>query len=400
MPRIWLLYFQLFLHPKCPPTLSRTHARRTFDRALRTLPPSLHLRIWKVYLRWAETIGGESCFKIWRRYLKVDPSLTERYVRILLQRPKKISSGDEEEQQDEEDEEEEEEDEDEELSQEFSDRALEASKLLLSLARRSVEGSYVSPDSKSPYNLLIEWLELCEKYPDQIGMSIEEEEEYVSLKNELSKEQKTDEDSNKEGEESSSSRGGSTNGRGRGRGRGRGASNSNRQTSKSKKLPSIESQTDPLDKSKLPIGEIILKDGIEKFPDQAGRLWVGLATYWIKKGELEKSKQIFENGMNSVVTIRDFTQIFDSYAETSEQIIQFLMDELNEEEHEEEEEEGGKSREEKEKELDERMKEFEELMERRPFLINDVLLRRNPDDVQEWEKRVILHGDDDEKVSL
>ena len=32
------------------------------------------------------------------------------------------------------------------------------------------------------------------------------------------------------------------------------------------------------------------------------------------------------------------------------------------------------------------------------FLVNDVLLRRNPHDVQEWEKRVALHGDDDEKV--
>ena len=52
-----------------------------------------------------------------------------------------------------------------------------------------------------------------------------------------------------------------------------------------------------------------------------------------------------------------------------------------------------------EAELDTRMKEFEELMDRRPFLVNDVLLRRNPNDVQEWEKRVALWGQDDEKVS-
>jgi pre-mRNA-splicing factor SYF1 len=51
-----------------------------------------------------------------------------------------------------------------------------------------------------------------------------------------------------------------------------------------------------------------------------------------------------------------------------------------------------------EKELDLRMKEFEELMDRRPFLVNEVLLRRNPNDVQEWEKRVALWGSDDEKV--
>lgn len=51
-----------------------------------------------------------------------------------------------------------------------------------------------------------------------------------------------------------------------------------------------------------------------------------------------------------------------------------------------------------EKELDVRMKEFEELMDRRPFLVNEVLLRRNPNDVQEWEKRVALFGEDDVKV--
>jgi pre-mRNA-splicing factor SYF1 len=51
-----------------------------------------------------------------------------------------------------------------------------------------------------------------------------------------------------------------------------------------------------------------------------------------------------------------------------------------------------------EKELDVRVKEFEELMDRRPFLVNDVLIRRNPNDVQEWEKWVALWGEDDEKV--
>jgi pre-mRNA-splicing factor SYF1 len=55
--------------------------------------------------------------------------------------------------------------------------------------------------------------------------------------------------------------------------------------------------------------------------------------------------------------------------------------------------------EETEKDLDERMKAFEELMDRRPFLVNDVLIRRNPNDVVEWEKRIALYGNtNDEKV--
>ena len=37
-------------------------------------------------------------------------------------------------------------------------------------------------------------------------------------------------------------------------------------------------------------------------------------------------------------------------------------------------------------------------MDRRPFLLNDVLLRRNPNDVQEWEKRIALWDENDERV--
>lgn len=37
-------------------------------------------------------------------------------------------------------------------------------------------------------------------------------------------------------------------------------------------------------------------------------------------------------------------------------------------------------------------------MDRRPFIVNEVLLRRNPNEVVEWEKRVALYADNDEKV--
>src|ERR1700722_9768992 len=46
LPRLWLMYLSIFSHPLCPPPLSHTHARHTYDRALRPLPPSLHFRIF------------------------------------------------------------------------------------------------------------------------------------------------------------------------------------------------------------------------------------------------------------------------------------------------------------------------------------------------------------------
>jgi pre-mRNA-splicing factor SYF1 len=71
LPVPWLIHLSALLHPNCPAAFKRTYARRTFDRALRTLPPSLHGRIWGMYLRWAEMMGGDAGERVWRRFLKV-----------------------------------------------------------------------------------------------------------------------------------------------------------------------------------------------------------------------------------------------------------------------------------------------------------------------------------------
>ncbi|KAK0546432.1 pre-mRNA-splicing factor syf1 [Tilletia horrida] len=338
MPRFWLLYLSIFFHPKCPPQLGRgPHARLTFDRALRVLPPSLHLRIWKPYLRWAEREGTLVGLKVWRRYLAVDPSLTERYVGLLLE-DRTAGAGSAEDMDVDDDQ-----DEGGSASASRSARTLEAAKLLLALARAAQQGKYVSPEGKSPIQLLLEWLDLCVQFPEDIGLEPEEEPTDATQRN-------------------------------------------------------LDQEVSPLDPHRLPMSLIVRADGLERYPDQAGRLWTGLATYWIKRGELDQAKETFEQGMKEVVTVRDFTQIFDAYAETSENVIGFLMDELAGDEDAEEAGEGEPTRAEREAELDARMADFEALMERRPFLINDVLLRRNPDDVQEWEKRILLHGENDEAV--
>ncbi len=443
MPRLWHLYLLLFLHPCCPPTLAYTHARRTFDRALRALPPSLHLRVWALYLRWAERLprrarrlaaaasaaaaagaagaadagGGEereealramqrgameTCRAVWRRYLRVDPSLTERYVRLLVGKDTAARAkmdGEEEEAQEDEDEAEEEEEEAEE-DPTLPSRALEAAKLLLQLARAGADGTYVSPERKSPLQLLLAWLALVDRFPEEIGMAEEEEEE--ERKRRGLKGIFDEEDAGEEGEKAAEESGMIVPAQAR---KGKAPASATAQKQEQAQLNGVSSdphrkwETDPLDGRKLPISLILQADGLAKYPDQAGRLWTGLATYHLKRSEFARARATFEQGMRAVVTVRDFTQIFDAYAETSEGVLAFLMEELAElEAAGAEADEEGVTRAEKEAEIDARMHEFERLMERRPFLVNDVLLRRNPNDVQEWEKRVLLHGDDDEKV--
>ncbi|KAI0703601.1 spliceosome complex protein [Cytidiella melzeri] len=353
MPRLWLFYLSIFNHPFCPPQLSHTHARRTYDRALRTLPPSLHSRIWVRYLLWAEKRGGATTVAIYRRYLSVDPSVTERYTALLLS------------------------------PENPSPRPLEAAKLLLSLARKAAKGEYISPEGKSPYQLLIEWLEVAEQHAEEVGLDVEgtADSNAAIAQAELEEEQAAPHQPSEPVKVDCQLI--------------RLAGPAIAVDGEGKVLPAYDEDEDYRSTRKLNVERIIKKDGLEVYKDQAGRLWTGLATYWIKRGEFDRAKATFEDGIASVLTIRDFTQIFDAYAEFSESLISALMESIAEPDEDEDEEDIKQT----EAELDVKMKEFEELMDRRPFLVNDVLLRRNPNDVQEWEKRVALWGEHDDKVA-
>ncbi|KAK4176988.1 putative Pre-mRNA-splicing factor SYF1 [Triangularia setosa] len=138
--------------------------------------------------------------------------------------------------------------------------------------------------------------------------------------------------------------------------------------------------------------ERIIRSGIERFADQRGKLWCGLATYWIRRGSFERARDVFEEGITTVMTVRDFTLIFDSYTEFEESVIGALMEMASGRA------EKGVVDEVADFDLDIRMMRFEHLMDRRPFLLNDVLLRQNPNNVTEWEKRVALWGDNKQEA--
>ncbi|KAF8842567.1 protein prenylyltransferase [Paxillus ammoniavirescens] len=350
LPRLWLMYFTLFSHPMCPPVISHTHARRTFDRALRTLPPSLHSRIWVRYLLWAEGKGGATTVSVYRRYLAIDPSVTEHYASILLS------------------------------PVDAAPRPLEAAKLLLSLARKAARGEYVSPEGRSPYQLLGDFIDVVERFSDEVGLDVHE----TVQSNEA--DARAEAEAQQKGALEPTSMDGKLV---------RIAGPAVAVTADGKPLPAYDEDEDPLSGRKLNIERIVRKDGLEVYKDQGGRLWTGLATYWIKRGEFDRASSTFEAGIASVLTVRDFTQIFDAYAKFSESLLSAMMESLQNPDEDEDEEDAKDT----EQELDVKMKEFEALMERRQFLLNEVLLRRNPNDVQEWQKRVALWDKNDEKVA-
>ncbi len=341
------MYLSLFNHQNCPSVFSHSHARRTFDRALRTLPPSLHHRIWVRYLLWAETQGGLTTVAVYRRYLAIDPSVTERYVALLLS-PSNPSP-----------------------------RPLEAAKLLLRLSRKAARGEYISAEGKSPYQLLGDLLDVVEGHAEPVGLGIEE------LGPAEADEEPADGDANDPQQQQN------------GTSLIRFAGPPTTVGADGKPAPVYDEDEDPNSPRRLDIEKIIRKDGLAVYKDQAGRLWTGLATYWIKRGEFDRAKETFETGIASVLTIRDFTQIFDAYAEFSESVISSIMEELANPDEEDEDLDVKET----EEELDAKMKEFEELMDRRPFLVNDVLLRlsfispHNLSDLfHRWQRHTLAHS--------
>lgn len=289
---------------------------------------------------------------VYRRYLAIDPSITERYAALLLNPLR------------------------------GEHRPLESAKLLLTLARKAQRGEYVSPEGKSPYQLLEDFINVVENYSEEVGMDIQDTDD----SNAAAAEADAAADAaaaDKEKTDPVSVDGKLV----------RLAGPAIPVDAEGKPTPPYDEDEDPLSSRKLNIELIIYKDGLNVYKDQAGRLWAGLATYWIKRAEFDRAVQTFEKGMKNVFTIRDFNQIFEAYTEFGEGLMSALMQRLEEDDEMTEEEVI-----ETQEELDQRMKDFEDLADRRPFLVNDVLIRRNPNDVQEWVKRVALWGDNDEKV--
>ena len=156
----------------------------------------------------------------------------------------------------------------------------------------------------------------------------------------------------------------------------------------------------PADVTGLPV-DAILRGGVRKFTDEVGRLWTSLADFYIRRGRFEQARDVYEEGMVSVVTVRDFSVVFDAYAQFEESLLsakleaaaelpppaeegdnaaQFLLHDTGDD-------------------VDLRLARLEHLMHRRPELLSSCMLRQNPHNVGEWLKRVgLFEGDPTRQV--
>ena len=278
MPRIWEMYLTFL----CQQPLV-TFTRRTFDRALRALPLTQHQRIWALYRPFANSAGGETAVKIWKRYIQTHPEQVEDYIDLLVR-------------------------------EEHYTGAVQRYVEILNNPR------FRSKEVKGPFQHWTEMLELLIDHARLIPNPV------------------------------------------------------------------------PLSNGITMDVERIIRSGLQRFPDQKGILWVGLARYYINLGAYERARDIFEEGITTEMTVRDFTVVFDTYAEAEEALITIKFEE------EESRKSKGKVDVDANTDLEIRMMRFEQLLDRRPFLVNDVLLRQNPNNVPEWQKRVALWDTNNEMV--
>uniref|UniRef100_A0A0K2TS77 Uncharacterized protein n=2 Tax=Lepeophtheirus salmonis TaxID=72036 RepID=A0A0K2TS77_LEPSM len=129
--------------------------------------------------------------------------------------------------------------------------------------------------------------------------------------------------------------------------------------------------------------DAIIRSGLRRYTDQVGHLWCSLADYYIRSGLFERARDVYEESVRSVTTVRDFSQVFDAYSQFQELMLSKMMEEMK----------VASSSTEKvdENSLELAFARFDDLIERRPLLLNSVLLRQNPHNVPEWLKRVSLY---------
>lgn len=55
--------------------------------------------------------------------------------------------------------------------------------------------------------------------------------------------------------------------------------------------------------------EAIIRQGIRRYSDQVGKLWCALADYFIRAGLFDRARDIYEEAIQTVTTVRDFSQV-------------------------------------------------------------------------------------------
>lgn len=145
-----------------------------------------------------------------------------------------------------------------------------------------------------------------------------------------------------------------------------------------------------------------------------GWLWTQLADSWIRQGQFDAARSVYEEGLQRVHKVRDFSILYDAYLQLEEGLLTAATNQLEEQAENEVDDdmENDKVADENDwdilvpestttttatksssllADMEWAMARAEHLTKRRPLLLNQVMLRQNPHNVAEWLTRADLY---------
>lgn len=119
---------------------------------------------------------------------------------------------------------------------------------------------------------------------------------------------------------------------------------------------------------------------IPKYPDEAGKINCKVAQYFVKRKDNDKARSYFDQGLRQCATAEDFALIYDSYTSFEED---FLLD-LAEDDPE----------------VDDHLQKYEKLLDQRSLLLNDMFLRQDENNIDNWFSRVSIFKEKNDTNSV
>ena len=131
--------------------------------------------------------------------------------------------------------------------------------------------------------------------------------------------------------------------------------------------------------------EHIFKEYSQYFQLQSCTVWLKLVEYYLGRNDVQHVDTTYNTAIASVMTINDFSIIYDSYTKYLESCCEIYIEQLNEVT-------SSVDTDTIDTKLQQCISKLDELVDNRDILINDVLLRQNNQSVQTWKKRIqLLH---------
>ena len=164
--------------------------------------------------------------------------------------------------------------------------------------------------------------------------------------------------------------------------------------------------------------EKIIRYGLTKYTTEVAKFWVSLANFYIRKGNIAKSREIFEEAMIKVSNTSDFVLIYNAYLKLEELILENHIKSVDKtigfaEDVDSTENEidqllsnfGINTEDNNQKSNFNQKSNYEylrinNLLERRPFLISNIELKQNINNIQEWISRSSLTSDTQLKLKI